>query len=107
MAFKPINCQTWDFPSGPVVKNLPANAKDMGSIPGPQTEIPHAAGQLLSPYSSTLKLQLWSPHALTTEACALQQEKLHCSEKPTHHSPYATAKTQHSQKFKKKKKMLI
>ena len=24
-----------DFPSGPVVKNLPANAGDMGSIPGP------------------------------------------------------------------------
>ena len=74
-----------------------------GSIPGPQTEVPHAAGQLLSPYSSTLKLQLRSPHALTTEACALQQEKLHCNEKPTHRSPYATAKTQHSQKIKKKK----
>ena len=24
-----------DFPGGPVVKNLPANAGDMGSIPGP------------------------------------------------------------------------
>ena len=24
-----------DFPSGPVVKNLPANAGDMGLIPGP------------------------------------------------------------------------
>ena len=24
-----------DFPSGPVVKNLPANAGDMGSIRGP------------------------------------------------------------------------
>ena len=23
-----------DFPDGPVVKNLPANAVDMGSIPG-------------------------------------------------------------------------
>ena len=23
-----------DFPGGPVVKNLPANAEDMGSIPG-------------------------------------------------------------------------
>ena len=23
-----------DFPGGPVVKNLPANARDMGSIPG-------------------------------------------------------------------------
>ena len=24
-----------DFPSGPVVKNLPAKARDTGSIPGP------------------------------------------------------------------------
>ena len=24
-----------DFPDGPVVKNLPCNAGDMGSIPGP------------------------------------------------------------------------
>ena len=25
----------WDFPGGAVVKNLPANAGDMGSSPGP------------------------------------------------------------------------
>ena len=25
-----------EFPGGPVVKNLPANAGDMGSIPGPK-----------------------------------------------------------------------
>ena len=25
--------QPWDFPGGPVVKNLPDNAGDMGSIP--------------------------------------------------------------------------
>ena len=25
-----------DFPDGPVVKNLPCNAGDMGSIPGPE-----------------------------------------------------------------------
>ena len=25
--------KTWDFPGGSVVKNLPANAADMGSIP--------------------------------------------------------------------------
>ena len=36
------NCQTlqsqhsWDFPGGAVVKNLPANAGDSGSIPGPR-----------------------------------------------------------------------
>ena len=27
--------KTWDFPGGAVVKNLPANAGDTGSIPGP------------------------------------------------------------------------
>ena len=28
--------QEGTFPSGPVAKNLPANAEDMGSIPGPR-----------------------------------------------------------------------
>ena len=32
-----------DFPGGPVVKNLPANAGDMGSIPGPRGfPMPHS-----------------------------------------------------------------
>ena len=31
-----------DFPGGPVVKNLPSNAGDAGSIPGQGTKIPHA-----------------------------------------------------------------
>ena len=43
-----------DFLGGPVVKNLPSNAGDAGSIPGWGTKIPHAAGQL-------------SPRATTTE----------------------------------------
>ena len=34
--------QTVGVPGGSVVKNLPANAGDMGSIPG----VPHAAEQL-------------------------------------------------------------
>ena len=36
----------WDFPGGPVVKNLPSNAGDAGSIPGWGTKIPYAVGQL-------------------------------------------------------------
>ena len=32
-----------DFPGGPMVKNLPSNAGDMGWIPGWGTKIPHAA----------------------------------------------------------------
>ena len=35
-----------DFPGSPVVKNLPANAEDMGSIPGLEIKIPHATGRL-------------------------------------------------------------
>ena len=37
-----------DFPYSPVVRNLPSNAGDMGSIPGQETKIPHATecGQL-------------------------------------------------------------
>ena len=31
-----------DFPGGPVVKNLPCNTGNMGSIPGQGTKIPHA-----------------------------------------------------------------
>lgn len=35
-----------DFPGGPVIKNLPSSAGDVGSITGQRTKIPHAAGQL-------------------------------------------------------------
>ena len=47
---------TGDFPCGPVVKNLPDNVGDMGSIPGPANKIPHVTRQL-------------SPCSTTTEAC--------------------------------------
>ena len=49
-----------DSPGGPVVKNLPSNAGDVGSIPGWGTKIPHAAGQL-------------SPRATTTELVRLNE----------------------------------
>ena len=35
-----------DFPGGPVVKNLPCNPGDSGSIPGQETKILHAKEQL-------------------------------------------------------------
>ena len=40
-----------DFPGGPVVKNLPTNAGDMGSIPG--GESPHARRHLSSHTAAT------------------------------------------------------
>ena len=42
----------WDFPHGPVVKNLPANTEDKSSIPGQGTKTPHAAGQLSLHYTT-------------------------------------------------------
>ena len=49
----------WDFRGGPVVKNLPSNAGDAGSIPGGRTKTPHAVG--------LLSLSAWSPHSTTKE----------------------------------------
>ena len=50
--------------SGPLVvqwlKNLLCNAGDAGSIPGPGTKIPHAAGQL-KPMRNTIALSLQPP----------------------------------------------
>ena len=40
-----------DFPSDPVVKNLPFNAEDSGSIPVWGTNIPRAMGQVSSPHT--------------------------------------------------------
>ena len=47
-----------------MVKNLPSNAGDVGSIPGQGTKIPHATGQL-------------SPCATTTEPTSTREEKTH------------------------------
>ena len=44
--------QHWrDFPGGPAVKKIPANAGDTGSIPGYQTKIPRVKEQL-SPWAT-------------------------------------------------------
>ena len=37
---------TWDFPGGSVVGDLPSKAGDAGSILGWGTKIPHAEGPL-------------------------------------------------------------
>ena len=61
------------FPGGVVVKNLPANAGDTGSIPGlGRSHMPQSneacVPQLLSPYSTTTE-------AHPPRSCAPQQEK--------------------------------
>ena len=45
-----------DFPGGPVVKNLPSNGGNVGSIPGKRTKIQHAVRQV-------------SPQVTSREAC--------------------------------------
>ena len=54
-----LNWLIWDFPGGPVVKNLPTDARDMGSILG--RERSHM------PCATTTE-------AHTPRACAPQQE---------------------------------
>ena len=45
-----------DFPGDPVVKNPPANAGDMGWIPGPREDLTNARGQI-NPCSTTTEAQ--------------------------------------------------
>ena len=62
---------TWksqDFSGGPVVKNLPASAGDMGSIPGWGRF--HLLGGKLGPCFATREATQW-------EACMPQREKAH------------------------------
>ena len=71
---------TWDFPGGPVVKNPPSNAGDMGSIPGQGTKIPHATGQL-SPHATTTDLA-----RLNKRACVQQKLQSPRAPEPTRHN---------------------
>ena len=63
-----------DFLGGSVVKNLPANADDKGSVPGP--------GRPLMPQRSEARC------TTTTAACSLEpvlhNKRSHCNEKSTH-----------------------
>ena len=40
------NMRCWEFPIGPVVKNLPSDAEGEGSTPSWEAKIPHAVEQL-------------------------------------------------------------
>ena len=96
-----------DFPSGPLVKNLPGNVGDRGSIPGlgrflmpwgnwahaPQLQRLHSRAcepQLLKPPCSRACMpQLLRLHATTTKSpCALEpvlcNRRSHCTEQPVH-----------------------
>ena len=74
------------FPGGAVVKNLPANAGDAASIPGPGRS--HIAVEQLSSRATTTEPVVWGPGTVTAEpkphnllkptcsrACAAQPER--------------------------------
>ena len=79
-----------DFPGGPVVKNLPCNVGDSGSIPGQGTKIPHTLEQL-----SQCANYLFQEPQLESQCTAMKDLAWH--------------KTQHSQinKYKLKKINII
>ena len=68
-----------DFPGGPVVESPPANAGDMGSIPGlgsSHTLQENCVSQLLSPQVATTEAHHLEP--------VLRNKRSHCNEKPAH-----------------------
>ena len=56
-----------------MVKNLPCNAKDTGSIPGPGRS--HMPRSNLAHDPQLLRLRTAATEAFTPAACALQREK--------------------------------
>ena len=78
-----------------MVKNPPANAGDTGLLPGPETKIPHAGGQLSSCGTTTEGL---APYSLCTQQEKLPQWEAHTpqlekSPSATTKNPSATRKT--------------
>lgn len=77
-----------DFPAGLVVTNLPSDAGEAGLTPGWKTKTPHG-------------LRQQCPWSATTEP-TMEQPVVH-DEQPVHWKiPWATAKTQWSQKKRKR-----
>ena len=70
-----------DFPSDPVVKNVPCKAKNKGLIPGRGTNSPHVTAQL-NPHAQLVKLvhsrahvpQLESPRATRKDSTRLKED---------------------------------
>ena len=65
----------WGFPGSPVVRNLPANAGDMGLVAWFGTKLPQALGQLISLCASTTEPALQSLSAATTEVSMPQSPR--------------------------------
>ena len=88
-------CHLRDFPCGPVVKNLPFNAGDVGSVPGEGTKILRATEQL------SLGTATAEPVCHNQTALQANAEPV-CHNRSVHHkqmlSPCATTSVHHKQK---------
>ena len=90
-----VKCWSRGFPGGTVVKNLPANARDTGSIPGPgrshmpwsnKAHAPHYWACALEPVSHNYWAhvpQLLKPAHLEP---VLRNKRSHRNEKPVNHN---------------------
>ena len=70
-----------NFPGGSVVKNPPAKAGDMDSIPGPGTKIPHVSEQLNLCTTTAKACMSQSPCSATNRS--------HHNKKPAYHTQRA------------------
>ena len=72
-----------------MLKNLPSNAGDMGSIPVQETKIPHAVGQL-SLHATTTELMRLNERARVPQTTEPTHPGAHAPQlerkKPTHHN---------------------
>ena len=71
-----------DFPCGPVIKNLPCDARDRISIPGRGAKILYARKQCAATTEACI---FWSPHTTT-------RQSIHCKK-----IPHDATETQHKQ----------
>ena len=74
-----------EFPAGPVIKNPPSSAGDMGLIAGQRTKTAHSVGQR-SPGTATgeATAQRGKVHVLQRRASALQQRPSPAKTKDTY-----------------------
>ena len=79
-----MKTKDWGFPGGLVVKNLPANAGDMGSIPGFR-RIPHTSEKLSLCATSTEATRPRTCVSHRRSLCTARESSPHCNwRKPSH-----------------------
>ena len=78
-----IKSKPWDFPGGPVVKNLPANAGDTGLIPDLGRSHMPRSNQAHAPQLLNLYFRAWEPQLLKAALLeVLCSTRRHSNKKP-------------------------